>query len=306
MRNNIQPALGWLELKDAAAKAGMGSVSERPTIVHAALDRLIAHGERERFVVIMTITPEMARAMLELNIGNRPLTRSKVNLHITRLKAGRFVLIHQGISFCRDGRLNDGQHRLTAVAESGVEAEFTVTFGAVREEFAVVDQMGARTAAHILSIAGEENATIRASVAGILLMLATGKYAGVQEVAAFALELDGRGAAFGESIRIAQLMRKVTNPTATGVAYHQIAAAGASAERLVEFWHGLPTGENLSGVRLRLREWLMTGELFTANNQWVTVKRAAAIIKAWNAWRARRKTAKFSWDHVTSLPEVTP
>jgi hypothetical protein len=78
---------------------------------------------------IVTVTPGIADEWLK---KNNPKNRSIGRNHVARLtadmKAGRWHLTHQGIAFDADGQLVDGQHRLTAVMQSGATVEMAVFF----------------------------------------------------------------------------------------------------------------------------------------------------------------------------------
>lgn len=106
---------------------------------------------------IELITPELAYKILdESNTHNRPLKQSRVNALIATLERNEWVLTHQGIAFDRSGILQDGQHRLWAIAMSGISARMMVTRNADPEAFDVIDIGGKRTGGDIMSIEGEE------------------------------------------------------------------------------------------------------------------------------------------------------
>jgi hypothetical protein len=63
------------------------------------------------------ITPALARQYLQHNHGNRPLRPTGVADYLAAFKRGEYVQTHQGIAFDDTGRLYDGQHRLTAIAQ---------------------------------------------------------------------------------------------------------------------------------------------------------------------------------------------
>jgi hypothetical protein len=85
------------------------------------------------------ITPEMAKNYLEKNLSNRPIRPYHVQMFIQRLEARDFSLTHQGIALAEDGSLLDGQHRLSAIVQSGISAEMTVTEGLSAKSFQDMD-----------------------------------------------------------------------------------------------------------------------------------------------------------------------
>lgn len=87
------------------------------------------------------ITPKKAQQWLDVaNIGNRPLSRSHVARIARDMLAGLFVSTHQGIAFDTSGNLRDGQHRLTAVVESGVTVYMWVTRNVSDSAWDVMDR----------------------------------------------------------------------------------------------------------------------------------------------------------------------
>ncbi len=101
--------------------------------------------------VVETITPACAAEYLSRNHPkNRPLREFRVKKWVEEIKKGRWLVTHQGIAFDEEGKLVDGQHRLTAVISAGKEVKMMVTRGVDVSTFAVLDQGAQRSAADIL------------------------------------------------------------------------------------------------------------------------------------------------------------
>ena len=81
---------------------------------------------------IMLVTPEMAKEWLKTNDRNRTPNKDKLAKLKYDLENGYFELTHQAIAFDVDGKLSDGQHRLTEIAETGIAAPLSVAFNAPR------------------------------------------------------------------------------------------------------------------------------------------------------------------------------
>jgi|SRR5579859_1421102 len=85
-----------------------------------SVEWLIANCDAQLIGYRLFITPEIAKAFMLANVGNRSVKRR----HLARLRAamknGEWVVTHQGICFSVTGVLLDGQHRLMAIIESGV------------------------------------------------------------------------------------------------------------------------------------------------------------------------------------------
>lgn len=99
---------------------------------------------------VMDVTPDIAAAWLEKNnTKNRELRQRRVDELAAEMKAGRWLTTHQGISFDTNNQLNDGQHRLWAVVQSGVTVKMMVTFNEAPEAFLVTDVGATRSMADL-------------------------------------------------------------------------------------------------------------------------------------------------------------
>jgi hypothetical protein len=119
---------------------------------------------------VQLITPEKASQLLLINTSNRHLTRSNVDFFAKELKDGRWKLTHQGIAITESGKLADGQHRLTAVVETGIAAPMLVTTGLEDDAFAVLDSGRSRMASDVLSIEGGKYSHISAAAVRLLIL----------------------------------------------------------------------------------------------------------------------------------------
>ena len=81
---------------------------------------------------IETITPTMAKALLENNLvpeRQRRPSESTVNSYARAMRSGQWLLTHQGIAIDDAGELIDGMHRLMAIVQSGTPVRMMVTTG---------------------------------------------------------------------------------------------------------------------------------------------------------------------------------
>lgn len=265
-------------------------------------------GKRNRFTEIKNITPALAEIMLAHNEENRPIRRHKVDQHIRNLQEKNFILTHQGIAFSKEGMLNDGQHRLKAIVESGISAPMTVTFGCAREEFEVIDQGGSRTSADIMHIKGRDNPKIRASISARVLSFEDkdNKHLTAQKITNYEATLNQD--LMNEACECGVKARKISPPATVGLAYYHIRAnTKQSGEKINQFWDSFVSGASLpaSSPILKIRNLLVEGHDFgQKSGTQRAIKEAAAIILAWNAWAGGTRFTKGKWPHTTSLPEV--
>lgn len=133
----------------------------------AWLSHRILRGNREIFSEVVTVTPELARLLLSRNHSNRSV-RALVEGIKTDIVEGRWELNGETIIVSKDGYLNDGQHRLLAVDESGLPIKTVMTFGVERETRFSTDTGSAKTSGDLLSMSGIGNANSVAAIAGYL------------------------------------------------------------------------------------------------------------------------------------------
>lgn len=118
----------------------------------------------------LNITKQIAEHLLKYNFGNRSPRKRTVHYFKDCLKEGSFHTTHQGIAIqgtLRNPiRVLDGQHRLIAIAETGIPAEIQVTEEATLACFENADNGLPRTLADRAAIKGKE-----ASICGTIFEL---------------------------------------------------------------------------------------------------------------------------------------
>lgn len=113
---------------------------------------------------VETITPVLAEEYLRHNKKNRQLRKNLVSYYAKQMKDGQWMLNGEGIIFNEEGILVDGQHRLAAVAESGVNVEMLVVRNADKDSFATIDSGLSRKTSDIFFVKGIPNATTISSI----------------------------------------------------------------------------------------------------------------------------------------------
>lgn len=121
---------------------------------------------------IVRVTPEIAERWLKNNGKNRKLSIVHAKKLAAVMAAGKWSLNGQTISFDDQGRLLDGQHRLTAVVLSGVPVDMAVATEVVDERaFQTYDAIQLKRGASQIArmMAPIKNATKVASAARIIM-----------------------------------------------------------------------------------------------------------------------------------------
>lgn len=125
----------------------------------------------------ITCTPEKASEWLsKFNTHNRPMKPRNVQSIANDIKAGRWIENGDTIGFDVTGKLVDGQHRLAAIALSGIPVNLIVVRGLPEESFQTKDTGARRTARDTLSVLGEKNTTSLASAVRFVHGYLTGQY----------------------------------------------------------------------------------------------------------------------------------
>lgn len=123
----------------------------------------------------VAMTPAWARDILSKNTRNRPISDNRVSELMGIIKRGEWQLTHQGIAVATDGVLLDGQHRLTAIARTKKTLPVMLTLDADPQTFTAIDDVKKRSAADVLSIAGQHNSMLLASSLRILIAYRSGE-----------------------------------------------------------------------------------------------------------------------------------
>lgn len=110
-----------------------------------------------------TITPEVAKALLDNNTNNRNITKGHLAMLKSEILSGNWQYNGQPIIIGETGRLLDGQHRMTAVVETGIPIETNVMRGIKESAFVTIDTGKVRGGSDVLSIAGSKHGTHIAS-----------------------------------------------------------------------------------------------------------------------------------------------
>lgn len=129
-------------------------------------------------MALMEVDPATAQAWLAHNRGNRKLKEQSVVSYARDMRAGRWLLTHQGIAFNDKKELIDGQHRLHAIVKCGKAVRMFVTLGWPSKQSAdntmdAVDRGCLRSIADVLGLQhGVDQPKLVASIAGHIARIA--------------------------------------------------------------------------------------------------------------------------------------
>ena len=126
---------------------------------------------RPAITTVMTfVTPVMARNWLDKNnTNNRSVRKGDVEALRLMIVRGMWEPTHQGIAFYDDETFADGQHRLHAIAASGVGVWVNVTTGLPRRAVHAIDGGAARTKLDRLQFSGVRTDKHRVATCDLLI-----------------------------------------------------------------------------------------------------------------------------------------
>jgi len=238
---------------------------------------------------VMRVTPPLAERWLRKNIVNRPLSKNWVANLAQRMIDGDWALNGSSIVFDENGLLSDGQHRLSAVASSGVTIETIVTRGVKKDAFETIDEGKKRGIADALSITGEKNTAVLSALLRMIYVYE--KYGELKHV--------GRTITNKNGIALLERHPEAREAAAKGRYYRGIFSAITPATGAFGYWLLSQVDKEdadmffeklVSGVGLEkgspillLRDKMIFNAAARSsinNAEW-----ARFVIKCWNYWR---------------------
>lgn len=247
---------------------------------------------------LVQVTPELAELWLERNLHNRKISPPSVNRYARNIENGQWPFTGDPIRFSDEGELLDGQHRLTAIHQTGRTLPLLVITGLHERTQAFMDGGRKRNAADTLAIKELPNYVAVSSLVRLALLWNPG---GVWE--------SSRGTQlYGRYVQISTA--EILDFAARHPAVHAAAQRGVTAARLVPgarasvigaaylrasllddvfdvaaWFDSLETGANLTlgDPILALRNGMMRTAREGFNNP--QVQQLWKVIRAWNASR---------------------
>jgi hypothetical protein len=289
-------------------------ISGMEAFVLTSADEADAHDSVENaatndrlFVEVSTITPELAAELLTNNPGNRLVADGVVAKYRRDMSAGRWLLNGQTIKIGKTGRLLDGQHRLHACVQSSASFPAIVVRGVDEDVFDTFDLGGRRSYANVLQERGEKNTAALAASLRWVWTFEEGKIFDRVTVPTNS-ELDATLAKHEGiigSLRYANQIKHVIAP-GLGIALHYLWSQ-KSPEEANEFMDRIADGQSLTkGMpAYHLRERLISDKN-ARKVRMAESERFVLAIKAWNAFRQKKRVVQLSWRGKGPAREALP
>ena len=267
-------------------------------------------------VTTQLVTPEMARQWLMLNNNNRKLKQSLVSRIKADIEANDWQMTHQPIAIGEDGRLLDGQHRLTAIAAANIAVPLMVATGCQAEIFAVIDTGTKRTVADTLHINGVKNGDQIAAAVRLYIafqespnLVWVGAATSSISTSRIKNEYDGCAATWNRSVTLSNTSYsrfRLLNRAAMSCMFVLLDKAGYKHGEIERFADDLSTGAMLAhgDPVFALRSALTSGSVTGATKK--PQGFLAAYIKAFNYRREGVSLKLFKWPNVPPMPAILP
>lgn len=243
-------------------------------------------------VEVMLVTPAMATLWLQSNTHNRHIRERAVFDYARDMAAGKWQQNGEAIKFAIDGTLLDGQHRLKAVIAAGVPVAMLVVTNLDPATQETMDAGRKRSTADALSLRGEANSAVLASLIKRVWLWEAGdyKFAGnMSPTTAEIAELLEQRPEFRRSaeiaVRVHQSFRYLPQ-SIVGTAHYLFSRIELG--EAAWFFQRLGDGAELASGHpiLTLRTRVMTEA--ADRRQALPDRQMAYLVRAWNATREGR------------------
>ncbi len=115
---------------------------------------------------VVMVTPQMAQKWLVTGGKNRRISNPRIKEYADSMKAGKWVLNGEGILFDANGKLINGQHRLSAVVLSGLTMPLLIIRGIDDPNaFGTIDTGKKRTVSDVVGMEGIKHASTVSAIA---------------------------------------------------------------------------------------------------------------------------------------------
>jgi hypothetical protein len=266
---------------------------------------------------VEVIPPAMASQLVDTMVHKRPVRNVKRDAYARDMASGLWK-VGPPLMIDRDGHLLDGQHRLQAVLKTGVPVTFLVIRGLDPDTFHVLDQGAKRNIGDVLRMRGEQRfAELQAA------LVTKWRWDKVKD------RPDRRMPSGGGSIgyptvdealalleRLPTMRASVERGTAVGRAVHfsrgitswlHYEFSQLDADDAELFFDKLASGTGLdedSPIRVARNQLLNAATPSPELRD--TERRAAWVVKAWNAYRRGAPTSLLKWSPGGRSPEPFP
>lgn len=240
---------------------------------------------------LMLVTPEMAEQWLTKNVGNRRIRKAILNRYSRDLAAGRWRENGSSIVIAKNGNLLDGQHRLSAIVQTGCAAYTLVVQNVDPIAQPTIDDGAKRTTSDRLTFRDEVNSHATAAILRRVMLweegitFNSGKYQPTSQEQLDFLDANDRvKSAVAAAIHYRR--RKLLPPSIIGLCWYVF--SGLDADQCATFFDRLDDGANLA----------FNHPITVLRNKLIDLTREPGrvpedlllhyVMKTWNLYRAKK------------------
>ena len=257
---------------------------------------------------IVTVTPEEAMALLEMNGSNRPLIDQHVKRIARQIVDGKWRFNGDTIKISSNNDILDGQHRLWAIIEAKIAVETIVVRGIEPDAFATIDTLRRpRSGSDVLALLGATNSRSTISVALQWLTRWQRKVLETYRAPINRIENSDIEQAYRDNPGIARAaeaasrLRGLANPGLIAFFYFVLTNRNPDlAERMMHTLEN-PAGVGINDPFFRLRAYFTSDK--ARKDPLTTI---VYMIKAANAAYENRELKNLSWRNQGSFAEPFP
>lgn len=243
-------------------------------------------------IELVNVTPDLARYWLSQNRSNRSMRRAVWRAYARDMVAGDWKLTAETIKLSPSGTLLDGQHRLTAIAESGVAVQMFVAYDVCEDAQSAMDSGAKRTASDALALAGYSHASLVAAAARIGLGVlnapeSIGRYTATH--AEIAQWVDEHPDVFDAAAFVSNIQSRVKGCRPSMAVYTLLTLGEIDADQAYAFWTAVADqvgdypGDPVVALARRFSEAYREREQLSHSAQ------LSMIYRAWNSRRGNKQ-----------------
>lgn len=264
--------------------------------------------------LLVDVTPALAARWLELNKANRIPSKAKIRRFAAAMKGKRWTVTGETIKFSSGGRLLDGQSRLMALVQAGVNAVLEIRSGLPEEAQKSMDIGELRKGTHTLEMMGEKYPTVLAPALKLIWLLEGGNLGG-SKVGRDGILENFQLPEINAKHRDLQISVGWTMTTGSGMvrmlppgltAFFHYIFGRVDAELRDTFFEALHEGIGLTKLSpiYHLRERLLSDRHDGTARLNKNRLHRVLMIKAWNASRKSAKVSGLTWLDGEAFPEI--
>ncbi len=242
----------------------------------------------------MTITPSMAKSILENNFKNRRVNKNKVDQYANDMLSGKWKSnTGENLKITKSGRFIDGQHRMLAVIQSNTSIEFELRTGVSDDAHHVIDTGKSRSTADIFYMSDIKNGNSICAFINVYLTLKKG-YASIysangnkntsQNILYYYNQNPEYFQTIGNNVtNWYQSFGKILTTSLIGGFYLYL--KDINENDATEFMNQLCTGANITNNAILLLRKKLINDKTSRLNKMPRRLKNALIIKTWNYFR---------------------